>query len=273
MRFTKMHGIGNDFIVMDAIKNAIENPGALAKQLCSRRFSIGADGLILICESDIADAKMRIFNSDGSEAEMCGNGIRCAAKYIFDERIVPEDEFTIETLDGVKTVYLVTEDGKAVSVTVNMGSPCFDPAKIPVDAPANEVDIEIDGFKMHFFCVNMGVPHAVTFSLMPERRDFLRLGEILERHPLFPAKTNVEFCRVDDRENVKVLVWERGAGETLACGTGSCSVLAAGHTLGFIERRANIHLPGGTLDDRWAEDGNIYMTGPAETVFEGEIEV
>ena len=271
MRFTKMHGIGNDFIVMDAIKNAIENPGALAEKLCSRRFSIGADGLILICESDIADAKMRIFNSDGSEAEMCGNGIRCAAKYIHDYGIVPKDEFTIDTLDGVKKVRLDIRDGKAVSVTVNMGAPSFDPEKIPVDAATNEVDIEIDGFKMHFFCVNMGVPHAVTFSLMPERRDFLHLGEILERHPLFPAKTNVEFCRVEDRENVKVLVWERGAGETLACGTGSCSVLAAGHTLGLIERRANIHLPGGTLDDRWAEDGNIYMTGPAETVFEGEI--
>ena len=273
MRFTKMHGIGNDFIVLNAIENTVDNPGALAKKLCSRRFSIGADGLILICESDAADAKMRIFNSDGSEAEMCGNGIRCAAKYIYDCGIVKKDAFTIDTLDGVKPVSLVIEGGKAVSATINMGRPCFDPVKIPVDAASNEVDVEIDGLRLHFFCVNMGVPHAVTFSAMPERRDFLRLGEILEKHPLFPAKTNVEFCRADDRKNVTVLVWERGAGETLACGTGSCSVLAAGHTLGLIERRANIHLPGGTLLDNWAEDGNIYMTGPAESVFEGEIEI
>lgn len=273
MRFTKMHGIGNDFIVMDAIHNTIENPGALAKRLCERRFSIGADGLILICKSDIADAKMRIFNSDGSEAEMCGNGIRCAAKYIYDYGIVKKDEFSIDTLDGVKTVLLVIKDGKAVSVTVNMGSPSFDPAKVPVDAPSNEVDVEIEGVKMHFFCVNMGVPHAVTFDILPERAQFLRLGEIMEKHPLFPAKTNVEFCRVDDRNNVTVKVWERGAGETLACGTGSCSVLAAGYKLGLIESRADIHLPGGTLNDRWAKDGNIYMTGPAETVFEGEIEI
>ena len=273
MRFTKMHGIGNDFIVMDAINNNIENPGALAKKLCERRFSIGADGLILICESDRADAKMRIFNSDGSEAEMCGNGIRCAAKYIFDKRIVTKDEFTIDTLDGVKTVYLVIKDGKAVSVTVNMGTPCFDPEKVPVSAPTNRVEVEVEGVKMRFFCVNMGVPHAVTFDILPERKDFLRLGEIMEKHPLFPAKTNVEFCRVDDSENVTVKVWERGAGETLACGTGSCSVLAAGATLGLIERHAYIHLPGGTLIDNWRESGEIYMTGPAETVFEGEVEI
>lgn len=272
MRFAKMHGIGNDFIVLNAIENEIPNPSALAKRLCERRFSIGADGLILILKSDRADAKMRIFNSDGSEAEMCGNGIRCAAKYIYDTGIVKRDEFSIDTLDGMKNVLLEIKNGRTVSVTVNMGAPNFEPEAIPVLAPTNQIEVEICGRRLRFFCVNMGVPHAVSFDLLPEREEFLRLGALMEMHPLFPAKTNVEFCRIEDRSNVTVKVWERGAGETLACGTGSCSVLAAGCALGLLDRQASIHLPGGTLVDRLHDDGSIHMTGPAETVCIGEID-
>lgn len=272
MRFTKMHGIGNDFIVLNAIENEIENPSALAKRLCERRFSIGADGLILICESDHADAKMRIFNSDGSEAEMCGNGIRCAAKFIYDTGIVKKDEFSIDTLAGVKDVLLLIKDGRAVSVSVNMGVPNLSPDAIPLNAPTNQIEVEICERRLRFFCVNMGVPHAVTFDLLPEREEFLCLGALIECHPLFPAKTNVEFCRIDDRFNATVRVWERGAGETLACGTGSCSVLAAGIALGLLDKQASIHLPGGTLVDRLLSDGSISMTGPAETVCVGEVD-
>lgn len=272
MRFTKMHGIGNDFVVLNAIENDIPDPNALAKRLCARRFSIGADGLVLICASDCADARMRIFNSDGSEAEMCGNGIRCAAKFIYDTGIVKKDEFTIETLGGLKKVLLLIKDGKAVSVTVNMGRPAFEPEKIPLHAPTNQIEVCLEGKKMRFFCVNMGVPHAVTFDFFPSREEFLRMGAQMEQHPLFPAKTNVEFCRAIDPQNAEVKVWERGAGETLACGTGSCSVLAAGHALGLLDRQASIHLPGGTLVDHYGPSGDIFMTGPAETAFEGEFE-
>lgn len=270
MRFTKMHGIGNDFIIVDAIHNEIGNPSQLARRVCRRRFGVGADGLILICPSDKADVKMRIFNSDGSEPEMCGNGIRCAAKYVFDKGICPKADMTIDTLAGVLAIHLRFEDGRTLA-DVDMGEPIFDPAKIPVAADSNRVKVELGGREVEFFCVSMGNPHAVTFDLFPDEEDFRRFGRMMERHPLFPAKANIEFCRVDDRENVTVKVWERGDGPTLACGTGSCAVLAAGVSLGLVERRANIHLPGGTLRDEWLPNNHIRMTGPAETAFEGEI--
>lgn len=270
MRFTKMHGIGNDFIIVDAIHNQIENPSELAKRACKRRFGVGADGLILICESDKADVKMRIFNSDGSEPEMCGNGIRCAAKYVYDKGICPKTDMTIDTLAGVLSIHL-TMDGETTLAAVDMGEPEFTPAKIPVAADSNRVKVQLDSKDVEFFCVSMGNPHAVTFDLFPEDEDFRRLGRMMECHPLFPAKANIEFCRVDDRENITVKVWERGDGPTLACGTGSCAVLAAAVRLGLAERKASIHLPGGTLHDEWLPDNHIRMTGPAETSFEGEL--
>ena len=272
MQFTKMHGIGNDFIVIDAINNTIENPPELARRICKRRFGVGADGLILMEKSDVADAKMRIFNSDGSEPEMCGNGIRCAAKFMYDSGLCKKESMSIDTLAGVKYIGLTIENGKAVSASVDMGKPEFEAARIPVAADSNRICVELDGKEVRFFCVSMGNPHAVTFDLYPEQEDFLRLGRIMECHPLFPARANIEFCRVEDRENIHVKVWERGDGPTLACGTGSCAVLAAAVTLGLAERKAKIHLPGGVLQDEWLDSGRIIMDGPAETVCTGEIE-
>ena len=271
MQFTKMHGIGNDFIVIDAMRVQPDDPAQLARKLCARRFGVGADGLILMCPSPRADARMRIFNSDGSEPEMCGNGIRCAAKFLYDNGIVPKAEMTIDTLAGVLAIRLDIEEGRAVAATVDMGEPCFDPARIPVNAPSNRITVELDGKQVSFFCVSMGNPHAVTFDIFPDDETFRRLGACMERHPLFPAKTNIEFCRVEDRENIRVKVWERGDGPTLACGTGSCAVLAAAVSLGLAERSAKIHLPGGTLQDVWLENNHIRMTGPAETVYTAEI--
>lgn len=272
MKFWKMHGAGNDFIVADAIGQKISAPDELARRICERRFGVGADGLILMEKSAIADARMRIFNSDGSEPEMCGNGIRCAAKFLYDGGFCRKESVDIETLAGVKRILLHVRDGKAESVTVDMGEPVMEAEKIPVNAPSNQPRLSLFGREVNFFCVSMGNPHAVTFDLYPDEADFLRMGGLVEKHPLFPARTNVEFCRVEDRENIHVKVWERGDGPTLACGTGSCAVLAAAVRLGLAERSAKLHLPGGTLHDQWLENNHILMTGPAETVFVGEIE-
>ena len=272
MRFTKMHGLGNDFIVVDAIHNAIADPAELARRICQRRFAIGADGLILIGESDRADATMRIYNSDGSEAEMCGNGIRCVAKFLYDNGICKKTDMSIDTLAGVKPIRLAVDGDAAVAATVDMGAPEFDPARIPVTSDANRVRVQLGSRDVEFFCVSMGNPHAVTFDYFPDRDDFLRYGPEMEKHPLFPTKVNVEFCRLDGPNEATVKVWERGAGPTLACGTGSCATLAAGVELGLLNRSADIHLPGGTLHNEWRDDGHIYMTGPAESSGIGEFE-
>ena len=272
MRFTKMHGLGNDFIVVDAIRNSIPDPADLARRICQRRFAIGADGLILIGESDCADASMRIYNSDGSEAEMCGNGIRCVAKYLYDSGLCKKTDMAIDTLAGIKPIRLCVDGAAVLTATVDMGEPEFEPAHVPVKAETNRVRIQLDGHALDFFCVSMGNPHAVTFDLFPDEDAFLRYGAELERHPLFPARMNVEFCRLDGPDSVTVKVWERGAGSTLACGTGSCAVLAAGVELGLLRRSADIHLPGGTLHNEWRDDGHIYMTGPAEVAGMGEFE-
>lgn len=273
MRFTKMHGIGNDFIVVDAMKKAIPDANALARRLCDRRRGIGGDGLILMIPSPRADATMRIINSDGSEPEMCGNGIRCAAKFLYDSGICRKSELDVDTLAGVKHIRLEIEGEQAVAATVDMGAPELRPKLIPVTGESNLFSTELGGRETHFCCVSMGNPHAVTFDLFPDDADFARFGPFMECHPRFPARANIEFCRIDSRSSVTVKVWERGCGATLACGTGSCAVLAAGVQLGLLDRSAEIHLPGGALRDVWADDGHIYMTGPAETVFEGEVGV
>ena len=270
MKFTKMHGIGNDFIILNGFRQSADSPDLMARRLCDRHYGIGADGLILALPSEIADARMRIINADGSEPEMCGNGIRCLGKYLYDEGIVPQSSMTIETLAGVLSLDLTIEDGVARAVTVDRGAPRFDPAQIPVAAETNVVDIDLDGIPTRFFCVSMGNPHAVTYELYPGDDRFHRLGAMLECHPLFPRRANIEFCRVRPDGGVDVRVWERGDGETLACGTGACAVLAAGASQGLIPRRADVHLPGGTLDIRWDEGGHLFMAGPAETVFTGE---
>lgn len=273
MRFSKMHGIGNDFIVIDALHREITDPAALARRLCDRRRGIGGDGLILMCPNPRADATMRIFNADGSEPEMCGNGVRCAAKFLYDGGICPRPELDIDTLAGVKHISLRVENGLATAATVDMGAPDFTPGRIPVASESNIVQVELEGRAVSFFCLSMGNPHAVTFDLYPDDEAFPRLGRYMESHPLFPAKANIEFCRAESRRSADVKVWERGCGATLACGTGSCAVLAAGASLGLLDRQAEIRLPGGTLEDCWLEDGRILMTGPAETVFAGEIDI
>ena len=273
LRFVKQHGIGNDFIIFNAFRQGPIRPDEAARRLCARRFGIGADGMILALPSDVADARMRIFNADGSEPEMCGNGIRCLGKYLFDEGIVTKNPMTVETLAGVMTLALRVEDGICRDVTVDMGMPRLTPAEIPVDSPANVVRVSLDGRDVDFFCVSMGNPHAVTFDLYPDGDDFRRLGALMERHPLFPRRTNVEFCRVENDGGIDVRVWERGAGATLACGTGACAVAVAGASLGLTGRETEVRLPGGALSIRWAEDGHLFMTGPAETVYTGEIDL
>lgn len=273
MRFAKLHGLGNDFVMVDGFRQRVDDPGALAARLCPRRFGVGADGLILALPSERADARMRYFNADGGEAEMCGNGIRCLGKFLADEGLCAGPSLSIETLAGVLSLELGDTDGPARRVRVDMGAPTFDPADIPVDAPTNRLALEVDGRTINVFCVGMGNPHAVTFDLYPEDEAFARLGPLLERHPAFPRRANVEFCRVRPDGGADVRVWERGDGPTLACGTGACAVLAAGATLGLMPREAEIRLPGGPLDIRWMGDGHLLMTGPAETVYVGEIDL
>ena len=270
LKFTKMHGIGNDFIMVDAFCQSAPPTPETVKRLCARRFGIGADGLILALPSGVADARMRIFNADGGEPEMCGNGIRCLGKFLYDSGIVRKNPMTIETLAGIMTLTLEIQKGQAVAATVDMGAPRLEPARIPVDAPSNRVTVELDGRPVDFFCVSMGNPHAVTFDLYPEDEAFYRLGAQMEKHPLFPRRANIEFCRLRADGGIDVRVWERGAGETLACGTGACAVLTAAASTGRTGRRAAVHLPGGALDIRWDEGGHIFMTGPAETVCHGE---
>ncbi len=270
LRFTKMHGIGNDFIILDGFRHPIADPQALARRLCARRFGVGADGLILALPSDRADARMRIFNGDGSEPEMCGNGIRCLGRFLADEGLCRKNPMTIETGAGILTLAL--EGGSAPRVTVDMGAPRFAPEEIPVAADSNRVALEAGGRKLDFFCVSMGNPHAVTFDLYPEDAEFLRLGALLERHPAFPRRTNVEFCRMSPDGGIDVRVWERGDGPTLACGTGACAALAAAASMGLCSRQAAVRLPGGVLEIGWAGDGHLFMTGPAETVYTGEID-
>lgn len=272
MEFTKMHGIGNDFIIINGFRQVPDDPAALSKRLCARRFGVGADGLILALPSEVADARMRIINADGGEPEMCGNGIRCLGKYLWDAGIARRDPMIIETLAGVLMLSVIPgEDGLARAVTVDMGAPRFDPAEIPVDAPENIVRVPLDGLDARFFCVSMGNPHAVTFDLWPDDDAFRRFGPMMECHPLFPRRANIEFCRVDPQGGVDVRVWERGDGETLACGTGACAVVAAGASLGLLPRATDVRLPGGTLKIEWAGNGHMFMTGPAETVYEGRI--
>lgn len=265
MRFTKMQGIGNDFVMVNGFQTMEPaDLGALSLRMCDRHFGIGADGLIWMTKSDCADVCMRVFNSDGTEPEMCGNGLRCAAQFVYDEGICRKNVMTIETGAGVLTATL-----DANGITADMGRPILDPANIPVAAAQNRVTIELDGKPCKFFCVSMGNPHAVTFDLYPEDDRFYRYGAMLETHPLFPAKANIEFCRVRDG-GIDVRVWERGDGETLACGTGACATLTAAASLGLVGREADVRLPGGTLHIRWAENDHLFMTGPAKTVFEGE---
>ncbi len=277
--FVKMHGLGNDFVVVGALDGMSLPEGELGKFacfVCDRHFGVGADGVIWILPSDNADFKMRIFNPDGSEAEMCGNGIRCATKWFYDRDYAKVEMVRVETLAGLKTVWVQAKEGKAVAVTVDMGEPIFNPMQIPTTLgdgrEAIEVPLTVDGVETFMIsAVSMGNPHCVVFVEYVDDFPVELVGPKIERHPAFPRRTNVEFVQVISRNELKVRVWERGAGLTLACGTGACASLVVATRTGQAERKAKVHLPGGTLSIEWRDDNRVYMTGPAVEVFRGEL--
>lgn len=276
IKFTKMHGLGNDYIYIDCIKGEkIENPSYLAKTMSNRHFGIGSDGLILICKSNIADFKMQMFNYDGSEAEMCGNGIRCVGKYVYDNELTNNKMITVETLGGIKKLKLNIKNKKVETVEVDMGEPIFEAEKIPVlsdQYPVKNLKIIAEDKEFTFTCVSMGNPHAVTIIKNVIDFDVQRYGEILEKSKIFPQRANIEFVQILDKENVKMRVWERGTGETLACGTGACATVVTCNLNGYVKNDVNVELPGGILKIKWNKENNhVYMTGPAITVFRGEI--
>jgi len=278
MEFTKMHGLGNDFIVVAREKALPDNAAELAVRLCNRYFGIGADGLVYILPSEKADFRMRIINSDGSEAEQCGNAIRCVAKYVYDNGLADKTELTIETLGaGVQPVVLQVEGGQVAQVTVDMGKPILNGLDVPTTIDANPVlghSVEVDGREFRFTAVSMGNPHCVIYVDDAPGFDLATWGPKLEKHPLFPRKINVEFATVNSRDQVDMRVWERGAGPTLACGTGACATLVSSVLNGLTDREATISLAGGDLRIKWDETSErIYMTGPAAAVYTGSVEI
>jgi diaminopimelate epimerase len=266
LKFTKMHGCGNDYVYIDGHVEKIAAPARLAPLISDRHFGAGSDGLVLILPSRKADARMRMFNADGTEAEMCGNAIRCVARYVYERRHVRRAVMTIETKAGVKTIRLTTKGGRVDAITVDMGAPVLTPADIPVAAASNRIRIGARAF----VCVSMGNPHAVTFVPDVTRAPVREQGPALERHALFPRRCNIEFCQVITRDRLRMRVWERGAGETLACGTGACAAVVAAALEGKTGRRVRVGLLGGELAIEWsARDNHVYMTGPAEFVYDG----
>lgn len=277
MRFTKMHGAGNDYIYVDCFAEAVPaDPAELSRAVSDRHFGIGGDGLVLICPpvNTGSDARMRMFNADGSEAEMCGNALRCVAKYLYDHKIVTKDSITVDTGRGPLSLQLETDNGTVRRARVNMQPPILQSAAIPTtlpgDPPAN-VPVVIGGRSFELTCVSMGNPHAITYVDEPTDDWVLGIGPQIEKSHYFPNKTNSEFVQVLSPSEVRMRVWERGSGETLACGTGACAVCVAGVITGRTGRRIVAHLPGGDLELEWSEvDNCVYMTGPATEVFSGE---
>jgi diaminopimelate epimerase len=273
MRFTKMQGAGNDYVYVDGFAEPMpEDPAETARQVADRHFGVGGDGLILICPSEIADARMRMFNADGSEAEMCGNGIRCVAKYVHDHGICSKPELRIETGAGVLDLELVVAQGRVERVRVDMGPPRLVAAEIPTTLsgePVVDVPLKVAGHELSVSCVSMGNPHCVTFVGELSDHWVLEIGPLVECDPHFPQRINAEFVEVLSRDEVRMRVWERGSGETLACGTGACAVCVAGVLSGRTDRRIVAHLPGGDLELEWGPDDHVYMTGPAVEVFNG----
>jgi diaminopimelate epimerase len=275
MKFTKMHGAGNDYIYVDGFREPLpSDPAALARAMSDRHFGVGADGLILICPAEGADAEMRMYNADGSYSEMCGNGIRCVAKYVHDHGIVPRDRLSIMTTDKRFDLELVLKDGKVDRVRVDMGEPILASASIPTTLPGDpptDTPLEVAGSRLSVTCVSLGNPHCVAFVDEPTDELVLGLGPLIERDERFPKRTNVEFVQVLSRETVRQRTWERGSGETLACGSGACAVCVAGVLTGRTERCLTVKLLGGELQLEWDEATNhVFMTGPATEVFSGE---
>ena len=275
MKFTKMQGLGNDYVYVNCLKETIADPPALAKKISDRHFGVGSDGLIMINPSDKADFEMEMYNADGSRAEMCGNGIRCVAKYVYDYGLTDKTRISVETLAGIKYLDLTVENGKVSLVRVDMGRPILEPENIPVQAEGSRVvdePLTVDGKEYRMTCVSMGNPHAVIFVDQDVRELPLeQIGPSFESHERFPKRINTEFARVLDRRTVEMRVWERGSGETLACGTGTCATAVACVLNGLTEDEITVHLLGGDLYIKWdREKDTVYMTGPAETVFDGE---
>jgi len=273
MQFTKMHGIGNDYVFVDCFRQSLpEAPETLAPKISDRHFGVGGDGLILILPSDVADARMRIFNADGSEAEMCGNGVRCVAKYVYEHGIARKNPLNIETGRGVLTLHLEIKNDTVRTVTVDMGEPILEPPRVPVQLRGQAIvdhPLTVDDLTMAITCVSMGNPHCVIFVPRIEGDLVARIGPKLEKHPLFPNRTNVEFVEVLSQSEARMRVWERGSGETLACGTGACAVCVAGVLSRRLDRKVRVHLLGGDLEIEWKDNNHVFMTGPAEEVFTG----
>ncbi len=276
--FTKMHGTGNDYVYVDLFQQKLENQAEVAKVVSDRHFGIGADGLICIAPSETADCRMIMYNADGSEGAMCGNGIRCVAKYVYDHGIVRKDHMSVETKSGIKQLELTVEDGKAVYVKVNMGEAVLKPSGIPVQAEGEDFiarQIEAGGENYTVTCVSMGNPHCVVFTEGIDGMDLEKTGPLFENHPLFPDRINTEFVEVLDDHTLKMRVWERGSGETISCGTGTCAAAVAAVLNGHCPRgeEIEVRIRGGALYDTYLENGEVLMKGPATEVFQGEIEI
>ncbi len=276
--FTKMHGTGNDYVYVDLFQQKLENQAEVAKVVSDRHFGIGADGLICIAPSETADCRMIMYNADGSEGAMCGNGIRCVAKYVYDHGIVRKDHMSVETKSGIKQLELTVEDGKAVYVKVNMGEAVLKPSEIPVQAEGEDFiarQIEAGGKNYTVTCVSMGNPHCVVFTEGIDGIDLEKTGPLFENHPLFPDRINTEFVEVLDDHTLKMRVWERGSGETISCGTGTCAATVAAVLNGHCPRgeEIEVRIRGGALYDTYLENGEVLMKGPATEVFQGEIEI
>ena len=277
MKFTKMHGISNDYIYINGATEKIYNPSDVAIKLSDRHTGIGSDGIVMILPSKTCDFRMRMFNSDGSEAEMCGNASRCVGKYVYDKGLTKKTKVSLETLAGKKILNLHVVDGKVDTVTVDMGEPILRGVDIPTifDLPTVvSQPIVVSGKKILTTCVSMGNPHSVVYVDDVDSLDLEKIGPSYECHPAFPHKTNTEFVEIISRNEVKMRVWERGAGETMACGTGACAVSVASVLNGFTDRDVRVKLRGGDLQIKWDDDDNhVYMTGPATTVYEGDVEI
>lgn len=276
MNFTKMHGIGNDYVYVDCTKKELKKPEEIAKLVSDRHFGIGSDGLILIKRSEVADFYMDMYNADGSKGEMCGNGIRCVAKYVYDYGLTDKTALTIETLAGIKELVLTIEDKKVAKVRVNMGAPILAPEKIPVLAkkePVVKEPIAVDGREWEMTCVSVGNPHAIVFLEEPVSTfPIEKVGPSFEHHKRFPNRINTEFVEVVSRDRIKMRVWERGANETFACGTGACASVVASVLNGYCNKTVTVELLGGELEIQWNDADNcVYMTGSATTVFDGQI--
>ncbi len=277
MKFTKMHGIGNDYVYVNCFQEEVSDPVAVAKFVSDRHFGIGSDGLILIKPSAIADVEMDMYNADGSRGKMCGNGIRCVGKYAYDYGLTDKTQITVATGAGIKHLFLTVEEGKVTKVRVDMGAPIFTAKDIPVIADSEEVidqTLTVAGQTWQATCVSMGNPHCIVPVEDVDHFPIEQIGPQFEQLPIFPERVNTEFIRVIDRQHVQMRVWERGSGETFACGTGACAVAAACIRLGLTDEHVTIHLLGGDLEIWWDQQGGtLWMTGSATTVFEGEIQL